>query len=358
MAFDYGVIQYKDLVNYIADKLLNSHGDWTDMGTADPGYWTGDEADLHFKQNGRWVGRCLKVVRNSETLYYTIFEPWYDSTAVVNCAYYRIWSNVPTSDYDYAVGVVISVSASYSMLDHILSSPIQSCPVCLGQQSSYSTHPLERSAMLDEYITYWSWTDEGVETNAGSGMVMIIKPNPWNKGYTQTAFFSIEGFHPNQKEYDDGFSNWWILSFPNFWQYVDDYCGASFGWVLHPFSHAHPWHSSHYYPEADHYYDIRSNNIRFGVFGIDILMRAYRSGGVTGEGDNKVRYSKPILHAHADYNYYPQLQLEHFIMWETEGGMVDGDILQEEGSNKKFLLLNKDSSSSTNTLPIGILYEV
>lgn len=363
MAFYYGSIQYKNMVNFIADKIVGSDPSWVDLtaaGELEDGNtsWTGADTGTDWGVT-HWTRRAMQTTRDGKVLYISVEEPWYNDERVM---FKMMDATYCTTYRHYSTGFLFRVSNQWdNSVDHYHAGDYQSCFCSIFQTNSGNY--VRRGNIEDVWIAYWTWVDEAAETAAGNGMVMMLRSDDVPEtGWTQSAFFNIEHFDPGLKEYDDGFSDWWLMSFSNYWNCTTCHNDEEHhGYVLHPFSNAWPSHPRGIDSEPSEYHtgwtSFHSSSQRKVVKGVDGMMAPVRSGYDSGEGDSKVRFVKPVFHALADSNNSPQVQSEHFLRGVEAVGLVDGDILAVDGDTRTYLQLQKDSPDSTTDLCITIRYE-
>ena len=366
MAFYYGSMQYKDIVNFMADKLTGSDSSWVDLtgeselegGNVEWMGYQDTEDDPNWGVT-HWTRRAMKTTRDGKTLYLSIEEPWYDEEKSI---FKMMDSTYCTYSKEWCGGILFRISNQWDdETEHYHGGDYQSC-FCSFHQSNSSYH-VRRGNIKDVWIAYWMWLDEAAESAAGNGTAIFFRPDSVPEtGWTQSGFFNIEHFDPGLKEYEDGFSDWWLMAFSNYWNC--SYCHndeSPHGYVLHPFSNAWPSHPRGVDSEPSEIHlgftNFHSTAQRKAVKGVDGMLGPIRAGYACGEGDSKVRYSRPVFHGLADSNNSPQVQTEHFLRAIEGVGLVDGDILSVDGDTRKYLILLKDSPDSTQDLCIAMRYE-
>ena len=353
MAFLTDVGNLDEIVNVIADKLLASHASWTEFETGN--YWDGTESDPGYGNGAR---RALKMERDGDTLYFA-FQVTYHFRYMDASSYGTCGSNCR-----YCNGFTVKVSDAWT--DHAPDGNIQNQMVSTcywGNEVNWSTY------MKPKQHQYWMWTDEGAEAEAGNGLSIVIQPEAGHYTYLTTAFLNIERCAPGDKQYADGYSNWWLFAIQNHrpnhgscgsgYQYADFYSGeTAHAIVMHPFSDATPsypkgidrspteWFCGYQYIAGC------GRDRQYWFKGLDLMYGLYRSKGL-----GKCYFQFPMFHANVRYNESPQFQSKHFIcMCSTDSDLVDGDVIALSGETTKYLVMLKGSPWTSNPINVAIKY--
>lgn len=340
MAFETGVKTIAQLINHIPDTLVESHTSWSAVG----GSWTGSESDSGYGVN-HWIRKACKVNRDGEELWFAFEAPWDPNYGESHA--YTSFKYCSENNY-MARGILMTISDEWS------DGPSGNYQRCFAVMN-----PSHGSAVTfqDCDCQYWMWNDATGETVAGNGLCIIIKPTTT---YYMTPFINIERCDPTDKQYSDGYSNWWLHAVPNyfhadcdyFYQYEDEH-----GAILHPFSDAWPSIPRGYYdsPQSTRsgqlMYDCPSKSWR-QMKGLGSLYGGYRSVGV-----GKIYFQYPWYMANVkEYDDTFQLQSKHWFPLCENDGITDGDVIAIAGETAKYVALYKTSIGSSTPHRIAMRY--
>lgn len=318
MVFYIGLKTLPDIMNEIASSLIasvdptDSLSHWSDADTA----WN------TIDKTGIKARRALKYTKDSEVMYVALESrnDWYSP-----------WPGITMK------GLRVTFSATWDSVNHIYSSSNQQTSIPFNAWSG-GAQPVDDFATL--LIYYYLW----IENN---GFVIMAKPEP-TVANNQNSFFLVVERNPN-KEYSDGYSNFYCFSQMNIWPTVmhTSYAyGDNHRSFLRPFVYQWPGVTT---MERPFYYCMTSGNLeRYNTF--------------LSPRDNKVYYMKPIISnnkiepGQANTAMAPIFTAELWFQWNEGVGLIDGDIIQMEGTTKKFLLKSMDSPDSINRLTYAMKY--
>ncbi len=319
MVFSLGAKVLPDIIDEIASKLISS----TDLVDNQP-KWT--DADTTWNTSNRTAinaRRVLKYTNGTEVIYLALESrnSWY-------------------SPYDghTAKGMRITFSATWDNINHTYGTTNQQSSMPFEDFSGIY-QPL--SDLSTELLTYYLW----VESN---GFVLMAKPNPTGANY-QNSFIMVVERNPN-KEYADGYSNFYCYNVNNIWGSLSR-VGFTYGDVQHSFLRpfAYDWPEVQNAGAIPFYYCMASGSMeRYYAF--------------LATANNVVYYRKPIISnnkiepGQADVAMAPIFTAELWFPWSEQAGLVDGDIIQIQGSTTQFLCKSLDSPSNTNRLIYAIKY--
>lgn len=300
-----------DILDEICAGLIAA-GNWYNITSYDSGatMWT------TANKTGDNAKRALRYLNGSEEIFLSI---------TVTNSYRSIYPGW------YGKGFEIVFSQTWDSVAHTYPSSNQMTFV------PFEAHSGGVSAdMATLQIQYYLW----VESN---GFVITGKPEPHPSDGYQQSFFIVMERNPN-KEYTDGFSNFYLMAMCNMYQilYSNGYGTGRNRGILRPFAYYFPAEGA-----GQSSYTISGNGIGF------VVTPSYYAFKSNGNG--KVYYVKPIINNQANA-LSPIFQAELWFPW-TEGlGLIDGDVIALEGSTTKFLCKALDSPDSTNRLPFAIKY--
>ena len=341
MAFETSVKTVAQLINHIPSTLVASHSSWANAG----GSWSGGVSDSGYGVD-LWLRRACKVSRDGETLWFGFEIPWY--TDVYSGFKYSCYSTDCAGHY-YSRGILVTVSDEWD------DGPIGNVQRCLIYVHwSYG----DAVALQEQDCQYWMWYDASEEDNAGNGLCIIIKPTTT---YYMSTFTNIERCAPEDKQFSDGYSNWWVHSVPNYRHTTYDsfYKGEDeHGYILHPFSDAWPSLPRGYYdsPQGHHdgydqLKDCPATDWR-QMRGVANLYGGYRSVGV-----GKIYFQYPWYMANVkQIEDTFQLQSQHWFGLCENDGITDGDVIAISSDTAKYVALFKTSVGSTIPLRIAMRY--
>jgi hypothetical protein len=318
MGYTSGAKTTYDLLDEIIAALLASSG----------GYWS--DADATWSTTNKTMAnlgrRVLKYQNGSEIIYWA-FEV-INQTNGQNYYYGVPWY--------YGKGFRITTSATWDSVNHTY--PISNNQTFIPFQGHSATMGGDLATIQ---LTYYLW----VESN-GNGFTVLFKPEPTGENQQQSTFIVLE--RNANKEYTDGYSNFYLMYFNNIWGgclYDANNLGVTSIWlsvcILRPFAYQFPvenWRSS---------YSPNGNGISFVP---NPTYYAFKSSG-----NGKVYYVKPIINNQAN-QLSPIFQAELWFPWSESVGLVDGDVIAIEGATTKFLCKALDSPDSTNRLLFAIKY--
>lgn len=318
MVFTLGLKILPGIIDEIAGSLIasvdstDSLNHWTD---ADTTWNTTDKTGIKAR-------RALQYTNGTEAMYVALESrnDWYS----------------PYSSYT-AKGLRVTFSATWDSVGHTYSSSNQQTAIPFDNWSGGATPTDDFATML---INYYLW----VESN---GFVLMAKPTPTTAN-AQNSFLLVVERNPN-KEYPDGYSNFYCFSEMNNWP-TFAYPSYAYGDVhrsfLRPFVYQWPNTNT---TSSPYYYCLTSGN----------LERYY---GFLSPADKKVYYMKPIISNNkievggANTAMAPIFTAELWFQWSEKTGLIDGDIIQMEGTTRKFLLKSMDSPAYTSRLIYAMKY--
>lgn len=318
MVFTVGVKILPDLIDEIADSLIASIdtidglNHWSD---ADTTWNTSDKREIKAK-------RALKYENGSEIIYLALESrnTWYNSY-----------------DNNIAKGLRITFSQSWDIVNHTYGITVQQTSIPFEDYSG-AQPTVDLATML---ITYYLW----VESN---GFVTTFKAEPTGSNSQNSVFIALER-NPN-KEYLDGYSNFYCFNVMNIW--------TSFtrtGWTYGDL------HRSFLRPFAYEWPNVQTTSAHpfYHCMASGTLDRGYN---FISPADGKFYYRKPIISnnkiepGQANVALSPIFSAELWFPWSEMTGLVDGDIIQIEGTQKKFLCKSLDSADSTARVTYAMKY--
>ncbi len=315
MGFTSGSKIMADIVEEIASGLIAA-GVWVDITAHDPGatMWT---TASKTENNAK---RALKYQNGSEVIF-LVMEVINQTNGVD--VYYD------GSRYYYAKGIRIVFSATWDSVAHNYPVSNQSTFVPFECHYYGTGYRYVQADFATMQIQYYLWIEQ-------NGFVITGKPEPHANDTSQQSFFIVVERNQN-KEYTDGFSNFYCMACCNIWNPFYDgartYLQRHHS-ILRPFAYVSgsaPSGSGIGYVVTPSYYAFKSN------------------------GNGKVYYVKPIVNNSANA-LNPIFQAELWFPWTEGVGLIDGDVIAVEGSTTKFLCKALDSPDSTNRLPFAIKY--
>jgi len=319
MVFKIGVKPLPDLIDEIAGELiasvdpLDGLNHWSD---ADPLWNTADRTAIKAR-------RALKYTNGLETIYLALEarNDWY-------------------SPYDGhgAKGLRVTFSASWDSVNSTYPATNQQTSIPFEDYSAIALPP-SNLAVLNVYYYLW------IESN---GFAMMAKPEPSGSNYQNSLFLVVER-NPN-KEYADGYSNFYCFNIMNIWPTFSR-TGFAYGDIhrsfLRPF--AYQWPNIQTASHHPFYHCLASGTFE-------------RYNSVLSPADKKVYYRKPLISnnkiepGQANTAMAPIFTAELWFPWDEYTGLIDGDIIQVEGTTKKFLLKSMGSPDSINRLTYAMKY--
>lgn len=322
MTYVSGAKKMWEIIDDIAAGLIASPG----------GYWTNADTtwDTTVK-TGNSARRALKYLNGSEE-FYVALEMINTSTQYMLRNSYGYWY--------YAKGLRIVVSATWDDVGHTYPASNQSTLIPF-QGNAYNTAVTADMATLQ--VTYYLW----YETN---GFVLLGKPEP-SADTMQQSFTAVIERNVN-KEYSDGFTNFYVMAICNNHQYYDGAEVTSinrFRGVLRPFAYQYPDTPSGDIPTGTDTAGFGFNGNGISFVGMPTNF-AYKSSG-----NGKAYYVKPIIHNGAG-QIIPIFQSELWFPWSEAAGLIDGDVIAVEGQTTKFLCKSLDSPDYITRVPIAIKY--
>jgi len=237
-------------------------------------------------------------------------------------------------NWRYSKGIRFVFSASWEAGTHTYPTSNQSTFVGF-ENCDNCTNGIDLATMV---VTYYLWLE-----NNGDGFVVMGKPEPTGNNQQQSFLIVVER-NPN-KEYADGYTNFYLYDVTNI--YPELYDGNNVATInrhrslLRPFAFQWP----------DYTYDTTTHPNGYGISFIPTpSYYAYKSNG-----DNKVYFVKPLIHD-AMGSINPIFQSNLFFMWSEGVGLIDGDIVSMEGQTTKYLCKALDSPDSTTRINYAIKY--
>jgi hypothetical protein len=319
MVFSLGVKTLPDIIDEIANSLITSVdptdglNHWTDVDT------TWDTVD----RTALKARRAMKYVKGTEVIYLALESrnTWY-------------------ANYDghAAKGLRVTFSATWDIVNHTYGTTVQQSSIPFEDYSGIA-QPI--TDLATEILTYYLWTES-------NGFVIIAKPEPTTANLQNSFFIAIE--RNQNKEYADGYSNFYCFNVMNIWPTFAR-IGYTYGDIhrsfLRPF--AYEWPNIQTTTVHPFYYCMTSGTMeRYNAF--------------LATADKKVYYRKPIVSnnkiepGQANIALAPIFNVELWFLWSEMAGLVDGDIIQVEGTTKKFLCKSLDSPDSINRVTYAIKY--
>jgi len=315
MGYTSGSKKLWELIDDIAAGLIASPGAyWTD---ADTTWNTTDKTD----NNAR---RALKYLNGTEEFYVALQA--INQTSGFNYFYSGGWY--------FAKGLRIYFSATWDSVLHQPPASNYATFIPFEGQSINSGAGADLATLL---LTYYLW----IESN---GFVLLAKPEPYSDALQQ-SFIAVIERNPN-KEYSDGYTNFYGYAYLNAWDYYDGDNGVAqdqrFRSLLRPFAFRYPDAAGDVIPATP---------IGYGLSFVPTpTYYAFKSSG-----DGKAYYVKPIIH-NISGQVTPIFQSELFFPWSESVGLIDGDVVAVEGQTTKFLCKALDSPDSLNRLNFAIKY--
>lgn len=318
MGFTSGSKIMADIVDEICAGLIAA-GNWSDITSHDPGatMWTtanktenNAKRALKYQNGSEVIFMSIEVINQTNGLY--VYAPVY-----------------------YAKGFRITFSATWDSALHTYPSSNQQTFVNFETHYYYTGSRYVQADLATLQIQYFLW----VESN---GFVITGKPEPHANDTSQQSFFTVVERNPN-KEYTDGFSNFYLMTCCNIWNPLHD-IGAGAGrnvGILRPFAFVYPSGGQ-----------VSSGGVSGYGIGYVVTPSYY---AFKSNGNGKVYYVKPIINNSANA-LSPIFQAELWFPWSEGMGLIDGDVIAIEGSTTKFLCKALDSPDSTNRLPFALKY--
>lgn len=315
MGYASGAKKLWELIEDIANGLIAAPG----------GYWT--DADTTWNTSDKTANnarRVLKYLNGTEELYVALQA--INQTSGFNYFYSGGWY--------YAKGLRIYFSATW---DSILHQPPTSNYATFIPFEGNSVNAGAGADLATLQLTYYLW----IESN---GFVLFAKPEPHADAYQQ-SFIAVVERNPN-KEYSDGYTNFYCYAYLNAWDYYDGDNNVAqdqrFRSFLRPFAFRYPDASGDVNPANPN-----GNGLSFVP---TPSYYAYKSSG-----NGKAYYVKPIIH-NVSGSITPIFQAELWFPWSETVGLIDGDVIAIEGQTTKFLCKALDSPDSVGRLNIAIKY--
>lgn len=307
MGYTSGAKILADIIEEIAVALIATVG----------GFWT--DADVTWTtavKTGDSARRALKYLNGAEVIYLALEA-----------------RNTQYSPYDghAAKGLRVTFSAVWP----------------IGATKQLSSIPFEDNNttvvadLATLQLTYYLW----IESN---GFVLMLKPEPTADIHQNSVFIVVER-NPN-KEYSDGYSNFYCYNILNIWPsltrigFAYENIHRSF---LRPF--AYEWPNVTISTHSPNWHCMSLGNLE-------------RSNAFKSAGNGKVYYIKPIVSNNkiepggANTAMAPIFQAELWFFWSESMGLIDGDVVAIEGLTTKFLVKSLDSPDSINRLNYAIKY--
>lgn len=317
MVFKLGVKTLPDIIDEIADGLIasvDSVDGLNHWSNADPTWSTAARTAINAR-------RALKYTNGLEVMYLALESrnDWYS----------------PYSGHT-AKGLRVTFSASWDGVNHTYPTANQQTSIPFEDFSGGMPSPPSDLAALNVYYYLW------VESN---GFVIMAKPEP-STSNSQNSFFLVVERNPN-REYADGYSNFYCFNLMNMWPTFAQAGEPNRHYsMLRPFAYKWPETNTQ---EKPFYYCMASGTFE-------------RYYSFLSPADRKVYYRKPLISnnkiepGQVNTAMAPIFTAELWFPWNEEIGLIDGDIVQIEGTTKKFLLKSMDSPDSISRLIYAIKY--
>jgi len=308
MGYSSGAKITANIVEDIAVGLIASAGGyWTN---ADATWTTADKTQNNSK-------RALKYLNGAEEIYLAL-EVINQTSGALFCTSH------------YGKGIIVTFSATWDSINHIY--PVSNQQTFMPFEAHTASISADLATLL---VTYYLWID-------ASGFVITGKPEP-SASTSQQSFLIVVERNTN-KEYTDGYSNFYALVVGNLWSayYHNSYTKYRNRCILRPFSYTYP-------PDGAAFttYIPNGNGISY------ITTSAYYAFKSSGNG--KVYYVKPIVN-NLPSTLSPIFQAELWFPWSETVGLIDGDVIAIEGQTTKYLCKALDSPDSATRLTYGIKY--
>lgn len=304
MGYTTGAKILADIIDEITNGLIATPGGyWTDADVT----WT---TAIKIQLNAR---RALKYLNGTEEIYLTL--------EAVNTTY-----NCQPSWY--AKGLRVGFSAGWDYTNKVPTSTTYTSTIPF--EGRPHTQGLVVADLATLQNTYYLWID-------ASGFVITSKPEPNSADVGQGSWVLVVERNPN-KEYSDGFSNFYALSACQYLTSGQNDPNFYFRVFMRPFAFLRGgW----------------EDGTPLDPAGIAYPGSPYRAFKSIGNG--KVYYIKPIINNSPDERT-PIFQSDIFFRYDEEQGLIDGDVIAIEGQTTKYLCKALDSPDATTRLPIAMKY--
>jgi hypothetical protein len=311
MGYTSGAKTIYDILEEIVTALIASSG----------GYWSDGDATWTTSTKIANIGRrCLKYTNGSEVIWWA-----FEVTNQQNNWYTG----------QYGRGIVITASATWDSGTHTY--PTSRHSTFIPFEACSTTNSVDLATLQ---CTYYLWVE-------AAGFTIMFKTEPSGNNEQQSTFIVLE--RNANKEYSDGYSNFYLMTVGNIWG-----CLYSGGYdiaidsmynnrcILRPFAYQYPNSSGSRYSASPN-----GNGVSY------VPSPGYYAFKSSGNG--KVYYIKPIINNQAN-QLSPIFQAELWFPWSESIGLVDGDVIAIEGQTTKFLCKALDSPDSTSRLLYAIKY--
>jgi len=317
MGYTSGSKTLPDILDEIANGLIAT-AHWQNITSYDAGATAWNTTT----KTGDSAKRALRYLNGSEEIFL--------SMTVTNS--YR---NVYPGAYYYK-GLEIVFSASWDSVNHTYPSSNQKTHLLIEGHSG-----AVGADMATLQIQYYLWLEE-------NGFVITGKPEAHADAY-QSGFFAVIERNPN-KEYSDGFSNFYYFGLSNYWgiMWGWDYGNAKQRAIMRPFAYVWP-------PDGTGTTTWTPAQVMSGSYGVSSIPTPSYYAFKSQVGTGKVYYVKPIIN-NTISSSNPIFQSELWFPWSEGVGLIDGDVIAIEGQTTKFLCKAIDSPDTTTRLCFAIKY--
>ena len=302
MGFSSGTKVLPDIIDDIADGLINSSANWTEGDSS----W--DTSDRSMANNAR---RCLKYTGDTHDIFLAL--------EIIN---QTNGLNHYSSRRSKGLRVTFSAGWDYSSNNYPAGS--HEMQTFIQTLASDTTSPHPQSDMATVQFAYWLWIDT-------QGFSLMAEPEPTSENRQGSFICIVERM--TSKEYNDGLTNFYCWNRTNNHN-QDVYNGARTKHILRPFAY-------------------QSGHVNRGIMwwrDTDTSRHALKS-----IGNGKVYFVRPVVCNSTD-NMTPIYQSQHMWMFTQESGLVDGDVVAVDGATTKYLCKSISSPNSNTRLNFAIKY--
>ncbi|CAG0982905.1 hypothetical protein METP3_02188 [Methanosarcinales archaeon] len=372
MGFYTGALTLPALIDKICDELLLvAGGSWTEPDTV--GEWV-DTAVTYRK-------RALKYDGGTDEQMYITFEAVKNGyTTITGLPNPNQTVDEGAETYYYSgngarglgKGLRFGFSQGWNGVSHTPTPSLTNTFIAYWQRypstGSSSNNPEEWrcTGNIDTTpLDYWLW----IENN---GFALMAIPEHQSMNNSSGAFILICERNAN-KEYTDGLSNFFAYARNGGYECNaprsdNNYNGQRHECVLRPFSYYSATQKDFYYDPNTHYrcpyqgphmtWDATHLGHKDDPIGVEFAKSAHKSSG-----NGKVYYIKPIVHNNIHLTSFkhetafePIFQSELFLDWRPDSGIIHGDILKFETTNRQYLCLDLRGNYMGSPLRYAIKY--